>query len=155
MDWYESQAKLNKIVLAKAINKIRKCFKAEEVDWKMALKVATLYGKHRYFTQALKALEPFVLKVDLESEEINEELLFTYIIISSQKGDNSYSKSFRDALHNASKINQSRYCRLFGAPYLSFQLLDDPLIKICIVIPVGEEGDGEESSEEDTEEDKE
>ena len=122
----------------------------------MALKVATLYGKHRYFTQALKALEPFVLKVDLESEEINEELLFTYIIISSQKGDNSYSKSFRDALHNASKINQSRYCRLFGAPYLSFQLLDDPLIKnlYCNTCS-GEEGDGEESSEEDTEEDKE
>ena len=56
------------------LQKIRKCFKPEEVDWQLALKVATLYGKHRYFSQALKALEPFVLKVDLDSDTVLEEV---------------------------------------------------------------------------------
>jgi len=152
LDWYEKQAKLNKIALAKSINKIRKCFKPEDADWRLALKVANLYGQHRYFRQALEALEPFIALVDMDSEDINEELLFTYIIISSQKGSDNHSKSFRNALHNASKINKSRYCRLFGAPYLSYQLLDDPIIKnmYCTTCD-GEEDEGEDEAFEEDE----
>ena len=92
----------------------------------------------------------------MDSEDINEELLFTYIIISSQKGSDNHSKAFRDALHNASKINKSRFCRLFGAPYLSYQLLDDPIIKNmhCSICDGEDEGE-EEAFEEEEENDEE
>lgn len=132
LDWYEKSSKLNKIALAKAINKIRKAFDPGEASWSLALKVATLYGKHKYFKQALEALDPLIGNIENMNDstgKVNEELLFTYVIISSQMNDGDYNKSFRDALNNAARLNKARYCNLFGAPYLSFQLLDDPLIK--------------------------
>jgi hypothetical protein len=43
--------------------------------------------------------------------------------------DQVFSRTFRMAMSNAAQVDQSRYCNLFGNPYLSFQLLDNPLVK--------------------------
>lgn len=131
LNWYEKGSGLNKIQLNKSINKIKKTYSPDPKisNWKLALRVAVLYGKHKYYTHALQALKPFVDNVDMESGEVNEELLFTYVIISAQMNDGNYNKSFRDALGNARLVNKERYCKLFGEPYLTFQLLDDPIIK--------------------------
>jgi hypothetical protein len=36
---------------------------------------------------------------------------------------------FSDALHKAKEKNPERYCKLFGDPYMSFQVLDNPNAK--------------------------
>lgn len=129
LDWYEKSNKLNKIVQNTVMNKVSKAFDPENSSWKLSMKVAVLFGKYKRYKRALAALEPYVKNVDLESGEVNEELLFTYVIISAQKNNGTYTKDFREALGNARLVNKNRYCNLFGAPYLSFQMLDDPLIK--------------------------
>jgi hypothetical protein len=40
-----------------------------------------------------------------------------------------YSRVFSDALHKAKEKNPERYCKLFGDPYMSFQVLDNPNAK--------------------------
>ena len=36
---------------------------------------------------------------------------------------------FVSAMRKAQKVNSSRYCELFGDPYITFQVLDNPFVK--------------------------
>jgi hypothetical protein len=39
------------------------------------------------------------------------------------------SRLFVTGLEKANTANHERYCKLFGQPYLTFQVLDNPLVK--------------------------
>ena len=79
-------------------------------------------GKDYKFSSTM--LEPF-----LKEENVSEDLLFSYISIASHLPEKFYSRTFSEALHKAKEKNPERYCKLFGEPFMSFQVLDNPNAK--------------------------
>lgn len=110
--------------LKASMDRIKKIFNLEAANWENALKLATIFQRHGDLTYARKLLEPY-----LSDEKLNENLVFTYIAIAAHFQDEIYGRNFRLAMSRASEINQERFCKLFGAPYLSFQVLDNPAVK--------------------------
>ncbi|MDF2450228.1 MAG: hypothetical protein K0R26_2732 [Bacteroidota bacterium] len=106
------------------INKIKGFYNFKEASWQNALKLAYVFTRGKDYKYSATILEPF-LKVN----NVSEDLLYSYISIASHLPEKFYSRTFSDALHKAKEKNPERYCRLFGEPYMSFQVLDNPNAK--------------------------
>lgn len=110
--------------LQASMDRIKKIFNLEESNWENSLKLAYIFIKHNDLAYSMKLLAPYVT-----DENPDEQLLFTYISVASHFPDQIYSRNFRLAMAKASAKNKTRYCGLFGNPKLSFQIMDNPLIK--------------------------
>ncbi|MEI7803151.1 MAG: hypothetical protein WCI97_10925, partial [Bacteroidota bacterium] len=110
--------------LQASMDRIKKIFNLEQSNWENSLKLAYIFEKHNDLAYSMKLLAPYVT-----DENPDEQLLFTYISIASHFPDQIFSRNFRLAMAKASTKNKSRYCELFGAPKMSFQICDNPLIK--------------------------
>jgi uncharacterized protein YkwD len=108
----------------KSIEKVKKIYKIEESSWQNALKLSYIFAKKKEYSFAAKLLEPFIYE-----PKVGENLIYTYISISSYLPESLMSSKFNAALNRAKVMNKTRYCALFGAPNLSFQVLDNPNIK--------------------------
>ena len=106
------------------INKIKGFYNFKEASWQNALKLAYVFTRGKDYKFSSTVLEPF-----LKVENVIEDLLFSYISIASHLPEKFYSRVFSDALHKAKEKNPERYCKLFGDPYMSFQVLDNPNAK--------------------------
>ena len=106
------------------INKIKGFYNFKEASWQNALKLAYVFTRGKDFKFSSTVLEPF-----LKVPNVSEDLLFSYISIASHLPEKFYSRVFSDALHKAKEKNPERYCKLFGDPYMSFQVLDNPNAK--------------------------
>jgi hypothetical protein len=73
---------------------------------------------------AATLLEPYI-----ETQKPDEQLIFTYISLCAQSPEKIKSKMFVKAMNRAKELNNERYCKLFGAPYLTFQVMDNPNVK--------------------------
>ncbi len=96
----------------------------EESTWQSALKLAKLFIENKDYKYSAKLLEPHAI-----SNKANEDLLFTYIITCSHVPALMKSKSFILALRKAKEVNKDRYCKLFGQPFMSFQVFENPFVK--------------------------
>ncbi|GIV29877.1 MAG: hypothetical protein KatS3mg028_0943 [Bacteroidia bacterium] len=76
------------------------------------------------YWDAATLLEPL-----LTSKDVNEKIVFNYISIASHLPEKFNSRYFTKAMELAKKISPERFCKLFGKPYLSFQILENPGIK--------------------------
>ncbi len=110
--------------LKTSMDRIKKIFNLEAANWENSLKLATIFQRHGDLAYARKLLEPY-----LSDEKVNENLVFTYIAIAAHFPDEIFSRNFRLAMSRAAELNQTRFCQLFGKPYLSFQVLDNPAVK--------------------------
>ncbi len=106
------------------IAKIKSFYNFKDASWQNALKLAYAFTRGKDYKFSSNILEPF-----LKVENVNEGLLFSYISIASHLPEKFYSRTFSDALHKAKERNPERYCKLFGDPYMSFQVLDNPNAK--------------------------
>ncbi len=106
------------------INKIKGFYNFKEASWQNALKLAYVFTRGKDYKFSSTVLEPF-----LKVPNVSEDLLFSYISIASHLPEKFYSRVFSDALHKAKEKNPERYCKLFGDPYMSFQVLDNPNAK--------------------------
>ncbi|MBA4241502.1 MAG: hypothetical protein C0448_12310 [Sphingobacteriaceae bacterium] len=106
------------------INKIKGFYNFKEASWQNALKLAYVFTRGKDYKFSASVLEPF-----LKVPNVSEDLLFSYISIASHLPEKFYSRTFSDALHKAKEKNPERYCRLFGEPFMSFQVLDNPNAK--------------------------
>jgi hypothetical protein len=106
------------------INKIKSFYNFKDASWQNALKLAYVFTRGKDYKFSSNVLEPF-----LKVENVSEDLLFSYISIASHLPEKFYSRVFSDALHKAKAKNPERYCKLFGDPYMSFQVLDNPNAK--------------------------
>ncbi len=106
------------------INKIKGFYNFKEASWQNALKLAYVFTRGKDYKYSSTILEPF-----LNIENVSEDLLFSYISIASHLPEKFYSRTFSDALHKAKDRNPERYCKLFGEPFMSFQVLDNPSAK--------------------------
>jgi hypothetical protein len=106
------------------INRIKSFYDLSQASWQNAQKLAYVFSRAKDFMYAANILEPYV-----KEESVDENLLFTYISIASHLPEKFYSRTFASAVSIAKRKNEGRYCRLFGDPYMSFQVLDNPVIK--------------------------
>ena len=106
------------------MDRIKKIFNLEESNWQNSLQLAYIFQKHGDLVYSMKLLQPYV-----GDEKPNEELLFTYIALAAHYQDEIFSRNFRLAMQKASELDPTRYCDLFGYPNITFQVMDNPLIK--------------------------
>jgi outer membrane protein OmpA-like peptidoglycan-associated protein len=112
------------VQIENCITKIKSFYDFKGATWQNALKLAYVFTRGKDYKYSSTILEPF-----LKVENVNEGLLFSYISIASHLPEKFYSRTFSDALHKAKQRNPERYCKLFGEPYMSFQVLDNPNAK--------------------------
>lgn len=106
------------------ITKIKGFYNFKESTWQNSLKLAYVFTRAKDYKFACAVLEPF-----LKAPKVDENLIYSYISIASHLPEKFYSRAFSDALHRAKEISPDRYCKLFGDPYMSFQVLDNPNAK--------------------------
>lgn len=111
-------------VVEASINKIKSFYNFKDGSWENALKLAYVFARFKDYKFATTALAPFI-----KEEKPDEQLLFAYISFCAQEQELVNSRLFVTALEKAEKANHDRYCKLFGQPYLTFQVLDNPLVK--------------------------
>jgi outer membrane protein OmpA-like peptidoglycan-associated protein len=115
-----------KRIAANAMDRIKNLFAigTNGKKWENGLKLAEVFIRHNDYKYAMQLLTPFIRDNDAE-----EKLIFTYISCAARFQENWYTPDFRFALSKARELNSKRYCALFADPYLSIQVLENPLIK--------------------------
>lgn len=111
------------LAIEACITRIKTFYDLKDASWQNALKLAFVFSRAKDYRYASTLLEPFV------TEKAEENLIFSYISIASHLPEKFYSRNFARALSIAHKRNNARYCKLFGEPFMSFQVLDNPVIK--------------------------
>jgi hypothetical protein len=106
------------------VNKIKSFFNLKESSKENNLKLAYIFARFRDYKFASNLLADFV-----KQDNVTEQVLFAYISFGAHVPEVVNSKIFATSLKKAEKANHDRYCKLFGEPYLSFQVLDNPLVK--------------------------
>jgi len=91
------------------------------------LSLARLYMKVDDKLKALEILDEIIL-----NDDISEDLLFSYITISSLYYERYNSGFFNKVLKKAIVRNQERTCDLFSGDKLSFQVFENPKVKELI-----------------------
>ncbi|GAB4202106.1 MAG: hypothetical protein Fur0023_07510 [Bacteroidia bacterium] len=106
------------------LNKIKSFYNIEDASWQNTVKLANIFAKAKMYWDAATLLEPLLI-----SDNANEKVVFNYISIASHLPEKFHSRYFTKAMELAKKSNPERFCKLFGKPYLSFQILENPGIK--------------------------
>jgi uncharacterized protein YkwD len=106
------------------LNKIKSFYNIEEASWQNTVKLANIFARAKMYWDAANLLEPLLI-----SKDVNEKIVFNYISIASHLPEKFYSRYFTRAIQLARQYSPDRFCKLFGKPYLSFQILENPGIK--------------------------
>ncbi|MGZ4100212.1 MAG: hypothetical protein ACXVNM_15100, partial [Bacteroidia bacterium] len=106
------------------INRIKSFYKIKDASWQNALKLSYVFTRAKDFRYAATVLEPYLSKPDVQ-----ENLIYMYIASASRIPEKYYSRTFARAMELAKQKNPDRYCKLFGEPYMTFQVLENPEVK--------------------------
>ena len=112
------------VVVQACIEKIKSFYNIKESNWQNNLKLADVFARAKDFKYAAQLLAPFVTE-----EHANEQVVFSYASYCAKLPELYKSLVFASALHQAEKLNHDRYCKLFGSPNLTFQILDNTIVK--------------------------
>ncbi|MEW6470359.1 MAG: CAP domain-containing protein [Bacteroidota bacterium] len=113
-------------IVAACIARIKSFYNLKEASWQNALKLAYQVMQFKDYRFACSVMEPYLQNPALK---LSEDFYFAYISACSHVPEKVVSRNFAAALRKAKEKNPSRYCKLFGEPYLSFQVLDNPEVK--------------------------
>lgn len=105
------------------IDRIKHFYNFKEAGKQNATKLAYAFARAKEFMFACSILEPYLDK------DPELKLLLAYVSIASHSPDKFYSHRFASALAEIKKKDPAKYCKLFGAPFMSFQVLENPDIK--------------------------
>lgn len=111
-------------IIQACIEKIKKFYNIKESSWQNNLKLSYVFARFKDYRFASNLLADYV-----KQDNVNENLLFAYISYCAQEPDLIKSRLFVLALQKAEQVNHERYCKLFGAPFLTFQVFDNPNVK--------------------------
>jgi hypothetical protein len=117
-------AENSELVTQACIEKIKIFYNIKESSWQNNLKLAYVFARFKDYKFAASLLAPFV-----PQQSVNENLLFAYASICAKMPELYKSRTFVLALQKAEQMNHDRYCKLFGAPNITFQVFDNPLVK--------------------------
>lgn len=104
------------------IEKIKSFYDFKNATWQNAVKLAYAFARAKDFKFAASILEPYL-------DKHQDKVLYAYVSIASHVPEKFFSHKFANALNEIKVRNKDKYCKLFGEPYMSFQVLDNPAIK--------------------------
>ncbi len=111
-------------VVKRSFEEIISMISVKDATWQRSLMLANYFFNHKNYALAAKAIESYT-----KDNEVDEDLLYTYIMICSHLEEKLKSETFVNAMNRAKNMNKDRYCNLFTPDKLSFQLFDNPLVK--------------------------
>ncbi len=106
------------------VNRIKGFYNIKEASWQNALKLSSVFARAKDYRYASTLLEPYLGKPNVASH-----LVFMYISLASHVPEKYYSRTFARALAIAKEREPDRYCKLFGAPFMTFQVLENIEVK--------------------------
>lgn len=104
------------------IEKIKSFYDFKNATWQNAVKLAYAFARAKDYKFAANILEPYL-------EKHEDKVLYSYVSIASHVPEKFFSHKFANALNEIRTKNKDKYCKLFGEPFMSFQVLDNPAIK--------------------------
>jgi uncharacterized protein YkwD len=104
------------------IDKIKSFYNFKEGNKQNSLKLAYAFARGKDYKFASDFLEPYLNTGDVK-------VLYAYVAIASHVPEKFFSHKFSYALSEIKKKDPTKYCKLFGDPFLSFQIMDNPDIK--------------------------
>lgn len=117
-------AENSELVTQACIEKIKTFYNIKESSWQNNLKLAYVFARFKDYKFAASLLAPFIAE-----QSVNENVLFAYASICAKMPELYKSRTFVMALQKAEEKNHDRYCKLFGAPNMTFQVFDNPFVK--------------------------
>lgn len=111
-------------IMQACIDKIKLFYNIKESSWQNNLKLSYVFARFKDYKFAANLLAPYI-----KNDKPNEQLLYAYASYCAQVPELIKSRTFVTALDKADKANHARYCKLFGEPFLTFQVFDNPLVK--------------------------
>ncbi|MBK9284189.1 MAG: hypothetical protein IPM51_07685 [Sphingobacteriaceae bacterium] len=111
-------------IIENCITRIKSFYNIKDASWQNALKLSYVFSRAKDFKYAATVLEPYIDKPDVQ-----ENLVFMYIASASRMPEKYYSRTFARALEIAKNLNKERYCKLFGEPFMTFQVLENVDVK--------------------------
>lgn len=117
-------AENSEVITQACIEKIKQFYNIKESSWQNNLKLAYVFARFKDYKFAASLLAPFI-----SNQTVNENLLFAYASICAKSPELYKSRTFVLALQKAEQANHDRYCKLFGAPNMTFQVFDNPFVK--------------------------
>jgi hypothetical protein len=106
------------------IARIKSFYNIKDASWQNGLKLSYIFSCAKDYRYSATILEPY-----LNMPNVPENLVFMYISSASRVQEKYYSRTFARALEIAKNKNQIRYCKLFGEPFMTFQVLENPEVK--------------------------
>jgi hypothetical protein len=114
----------SEILVKDILGKIKAIVNVDVTNSQNALKLCKIYIKHYDYDYAIKLIEPFIY-----SQNIPEDLIFTFITLCSYIPYRIWSNKFLHATDVAYKMNPAKYCDLFKGNKMSFQVFDNTEVK--------------------------
>jgi hypothetical protein len=111
-------------IIQACTEKVKSFYNLKESSWQNSLKLSYVFARFKDYKYAASLLTDFVRK-----DKVNEQLLFAYISYCAKVPELIKSRTFVSALQKAEKMNHEKYCKLFGSPFLTFQVFDNPFVK--------------------------
>jgi len=111
-------------IIQACTEKVKSFYNLKGATWQNNLKLSYIFARFKDYQFAANLLADFIKK-----DKTNEQVLFAYISYCAKVPELVKSRLFVTALEKAEKLDQERYCKLFGQPYLSFQVFDNPFVK--------------------------
>lgn len=108
----------------KALEDVRKALLSANFDRNQTFKIANYFMFQMRIGWAIDIMKPFALK-----PTIDEEFLFTFLTLAIYDKEKVPEKDYLELMNRAKEMNKERFCKLFGFPNMSFQLLKDLTVK--------------------------
>ncbi|MCB0410438.1 MAG: hypothetical protein KDD29_09480, partial [Flavobacteriales bacterium] len=108
----------------KSLNEVKKILLQSQLNRDQTLKIANYFMFQMRIDWAIELMKPWA-----EKQKIDEEFLFTFLTVAIYNRELVTPKEYQQFMIRAKDMNQARFCKLFGYPNMSFQLLKDLSVK--------------------------
>ena len=119
--YYETQ---NYVMREKSLKKVKKLVIKSKLNQEQTYIMAGYFMFQIHMDWAIQIMLPFIKR-----EDYNEDFIFRLISIAIYDEKKVPPANFMKLLNTAKEMNERRFCELFGAPNMSFQLLSKDEIK--------------------------
>lgn len=121
-DYYYDSKKFNE--REKALEEVKKALFSSNLDRDQSFKIANYFMFQLRIGWAIDIMKPFAIR-----DDIDEEFLFTFLTVAIYSKEKIPENEYIIYMERAKKMNKERFCKLFGFPNMSFQLLKNIQVK--------------------------
>lgn len=108
----------------KALGEVQKLLLSSKLDRDQTYRIANYFMFQLRIDWVIDLMKPWA-----EKEDIDEDFLFTFLTVAIYNKEKVPQEQYENFMKRAKEMNKDRFCKLFGFPNMSFQLLRDIPVK--------------------------